>query len=846
MSVRVFRLRNGKLARLIVCVALSLASSTTLVTSNPAAAAAGPKSSIVAGEEFTCFLSTAGRVSCWGSDMAGQSGNFAAGGVTQFAPVSVDLPAGVVATQIAAGRAHACAVTSTGGIKCWGDNIEQQLGNSGPPVSRNVTPVDVALPASEKAIQVTAGDSHSCSIVASGSVWCWGADDAGQLGNGQPSRSIRSVPARVAFPGRSAAVQISAGRQHTCAVLATGRVWCWGSNRSGQLGNGSIGGIEISPVEVALQPGQAALQVSAGANHTCAVIADGGLKCWGSNSFSQLGNKDPTKADQSRPAEVFPAGSASLSVSAGNRHTCAVANARQVSCWGSNIVGESGSVSEATTPSPIGIAFIYKRYLEATDVAVGTNHSCAISDSTVSCWGQNLVGQLGTPILSPLGASYSQFAWTVSVPPASAAPPRMDVPVARSLTGVVAVAFSSPADGGTAITGYTVTASPGGATATGSASPIVVSGLTAGVAYTFTISATNSKGTSPPSLPSAPLVVQTNATGLFRPLAVPQRLLDTRERTADGQPMPPFFRGQVSVASPLDGAALNITVVDVGLNDEIGLGDGFLKAWPCDKPKPNTSVLNYRLGETVPNAVNIAPASDGSICLESSTPVDLIVDQVGSWSSANGFEGTAPERLLDTRDVGPPVNTAVVAGFDVSKATFINVTAVNAPSDGFVTVWPCDEQRPSTSNLNFKSGQTRAASAIVKPDSLGRVCVASSVATHLVVDRMATLPSVWVNTTNARRVLDTRDVAGKLLAGTTPLFAGSSLSRVFNLTVTDSKSDGFLSVFNFPGEVPKTSTVNFDADTASSNTAVVPAQSLVGVYVPTDVEIIVDLQAEIA
>lgn len=136
-----------------------------------------------------------------------------------------------------------------------------------------------------------------------------------------------------------------------------------------------------------------------------------------------------------------------------------------------------------------------------------------------------------------------------------------------------------------------------------------------------------------------------------------------------------------------DGAALNITVVNQA-NDEIGFGDGFLRAWPCDHPKPNTSVLHYRLGEIVPNAVNIAPAADGSICLESSTPVDLIVDQVGAWSGAEGFEGKTPERLLDTRDLGAATTTAVVAGFDVDKATFINVTAVNAPSDGFVTVGP--------------------------------------------------------------------------------------------------------------------------------------------------------------
>jgi alpha-tubulin suppressor-like RCC1 family protein len=860
MSVRVFRVRNGKLARLIVCVALLLASSTTLVTSNPAAAAVGPKASIVAGAEFSCFLSTAGNVSCWGSDVAGQSGNFGAGGVSQFAPVPVDLPAGVFATQITAGRAHACAVTSTGGIKCWGDNSFQQLGNGGPLTSRNVPPVDVVLPVGAKAIQVAAGDSHSCVIVSGGSVWCWGAADTGQIGDRQPPRGLQSVPARVAFPGGSTAVQISAGTYHTCAVLATGRVWCWGGNGSGQLGVGSIGGIQLAPVEVALPAGQAALQVSAGANHTCAVLADGGLKCWGSNGFLQLGIKDPAKADKSRPVEVFPAGSGSTSVAAGNRHTCAVVYTQQVFCWGSNIVGESGFDRNGSVVAddfvesgyqrfpltgPKRIPFSLKVYLDASMVTVGTNHSCAVSSSAAYCWGQNVFGQLGAPVPGYPNATYTGFAtWITTLSPNSA-PPRMDAPEARSLSGAVAVGFNPAVDGGSAISTYTVTASPGGATATGTTSPIVVSGLTAGVAYAFTISATNAAGTSPRSLPSSAVIVQTSVTGLFKPLAVSRRLLDTRLKTPQGQPMDPFVKGRVSVDSPLDGAALNITVVYQG-NDEIGGGDGFLKAWPCDQPTPNTSVLNFRRRETVANAVNVAPAVDGSVCFESSTPVNLIVDQVGSWSSALGFEGQAPERLLDTRDIGAPTTTAVVAGFDVEKATFINVTAVNAPSDGFVTVWPCDEQKPVSSNLNFLSGETRAASALVKPDNLGRVCVSSSVATHVVVDRMGTLPGMWVNTTSARRVLDTRDVVGRLPVGSSRLLGASQLSRLFNLTVADSKGDGFLSVLDPLGAVPVTSTGNFLANAASSNTAVVPALGPVGVYVPTEYEIILDLQAEIA
>ena len=226
--------------------------------------------------------------------------------------------------MVSTGVAHTCATTRAGGVRCWGMNASGELG-AGTLFERSV-PIRVAgiSPIEE----VAAGGGHTCARTSAGGVECWGANSAGQLGNG--TRLVSATPTPISgLPGM--ALSLAAGDRHSCALTMTGAVRCWGANDAGQLGDGTLldrgRAVEIQGVP------SSQVRITAGENHTCALSAEGAVRCWGKNASGQIG--DGTFISR-RHATLLPGRMNATAISAGGRHTCAVTIAGEVHCWGAN------------------------------------------------------------------------------------------------------------------------------------------------------------------------------------------------------------------------------------------------------------------------------------------------------------------------------------------------------------------------------------------------------------------------------------------------------------------------------------------------------------------------------
>ena len=349
---------------------------------------------ISAGANHTCARLTDGTVQCWGRNTYGELGN--GSNTNSNVPVSVTGLTGAIA--IAAGAAHTCALLSGGTVQCWGVNPYGELGNGTTTNSK----VPVSVTGLTGAIAITAGADHTCALLTGGTVQCWGWNLNGQLGNGTDTgpqtcfgQACSIVPVPVS--GLTGVIAITAGNYHTCALISGGTVKCWGESYPyGQLGNGTT---TDSTVPVSVTGLTGAIAITAGLNHTCALLTGGTVQCWGWNYYGQLGNGTDTgpqtclggQACSSVPVPVSGLTGA-IAISAGASHTCALISGGTVQCWGGNGLGQLGNGTPINSKVPVSVTGL----TGAIAISAGASHTCAlISGGTVKCFGYNYYGQLG-------------------------------------------------------------------------------------------------------------------------------------------------------------------------------------------------------------------------------------------------------------------------------------------------------------------------------------------------------------------------------------------------------------------------------------------------------------------
>lgn len=341
------------------------------------------------GSTNTCGATAAGDAYCWGTNNFGQLGD----GTTTASnsPKKVGAPTGVKFATVSVASAMVCGVSTVGNAYCWGTNVGRGIGSATELTSTSAVRVDP--PTAMTFAQVKTGSAHACALNTVGDVHCWGLNSQGALGNNETANS--TVPVKVSAPAGVVFASLASGSNANCAVTSTGSVYCWGFNDSGQLGNGSTVTSRIA-VRVNLPANVTATSVVGAVNgfHFCVTTTAGSLYCWGRNIGGQFGNGAKDFENSTPVLSPVPATLRIASLGVGTTSVCFVTTDRKIYCMGAGGRGElgAGNNTESLVPTlvstPAGSSFDVVRG--------GFQTTCALSlTGDLYCWGAGTSGQIG-------------------------------------------------------------------------------------------------------------------------------------------------------------------------------------------------------------------------------------------------------------------------------------------------------------------------------------------------------------------------------------------------------------------------------------------------------------------
>lgn len=341
---------------------------------------------IAVGEDKVMAITSSGVAQSWGSNYEGINGTYGQLGLglatntTRTSPQVLD--AGVNYLSIVSSEIVSCGITSDQRIKCWGDSVGDGSGTV------QNSPAYINDGAAEKYFDLSAGSYHACAIQISGVVKCWGDGYEGKLGNGDGSGQGQASP--VTADAGTTYKKIGAGRNHTCGITSNDEIKCWGTNDHGQIGINSAVTPQVTPMNV--NAGTKYKDLFVGEDSNCAIDMAGALYCWGLNNVGQLGNG--ATGDLLLPT-LIDLGvnyiNASLSATFGF-HTCGITTAGVLKCWGDNTYGQLGvnGTTSSLVPVIVNAGTLYQ------EISATYTNTCGITTTgTLKCWGRNSVGQLG-------------------------------------------------------------------------------------------------------------------------------------------------------------------------------------------------------------------------------------------------------------------------------------------------------------------------------------------------------------------------------------------------------------------------------------------------------------------